>query len=104
MSESLNANFIQVDYDGNSERLRFVRTVSGNMWVSALYRETGFGWWEWETAICTHEPRTCNIVSGDRREDLAKLTEPELKLWYTEHCGETNSMETTLAALQEGTK
>lgn len=83
------------DADGS----RFIRTVSDNTWISVLHRLTGFGYWEWETAICTRNPRTCNIVIGDRREELADLTELELKEWYEKHKNEKNSMETILDAL-----
>jgi len=90
--------FVRVgDAGGNDER--FVRTVSDNAWVSVLHRLTGFGWWEWETAICTREPRTCNIVVGDRREELAAMNEAELLAWYAKHKCEKNSMETVLDAL-----
>jgi len=87
---------------GNDER--FVRTVSDNAWVSVLHRLTGFGWWEWETAICTRESRTCNIVVGDRREELAAMNEAELLAWYEAHRCEKNSMETVLDALSPNDK
>jgi len=94
-----NSNFVPVDVDDDEER--FVRTVSDNMWVSVLHRLTGFGFWEWETAICTREPRSCNIVSGDRRNELATLNESELLAWYEEHKTEKNSMESLLDALKK---
>ena len=86
------------DAGGNDER--FVRTVSDNVWVSVLHRLTGFGWWEWETAICTREPRTCNIVMGDRRTELEHLPEEEVLAWYEAHKAEKNSMEAVLDALK----
>ncbi len=90
--------FVRVSDAGGRDE-RFVRTVSDNAWVSALHRLTGFGWREWETAICTREPRTCNIVVGDRREELAAMNEAELLAWYAKHKREKNSMETVLDAL-----
>ena len=91
--------FVRVgDAGGDDER--FVRTVSDNVWVSVLHRLTGFGWWEWETAICTKEPRTCNIVTGDRRTELEYMTEDAVLAWYEEHKAEKNSMETVLDALK----
>lgn len=90
--------FLPVDDAGGDEDRRWVRTVSENVWVSVLHRLTGFGWWEWETAICTKEPRTCNIVIGDRRGDLESLSESDVLAWYESHKAEKNSMETALDA------
>jgi hypothetical protein len=86
--------------DGSQE-LRYVRTVTDNLWISALYRLTGFGYYEWETAICTREPQTCNIVRGDRRDELERLTPSEIAEWLDEHGHEKNSMETVLGILSE---
>ena len=97
-TDAVIAGFVTVN-DTGGDNQRFVRTVSDNMWVSVLHRRTGFGWWEWETAICTHAPRTCNIVMGDRREELASMNEVELMEWYESHKAEKNSMESLLDVL-----
>jgi len=89
---------LERDRDGLQE-LRYVRTVTDNLWISALYRLTGFGYYEWETAICTRDPRTCNIVRGDRRYELERLTPSEISEWLDEHGHEKNSMETALGIL-----
>ena len=91
--------FVRVGNAGGDDE-RFVRTVSENVWVSVLHRLTGFGWWEWETAICTKEPRTCNIVTGDRRTELECMTEEAVLAWYEENKAEKNSMETVLDAFK----
>ena len=80
---------------------RYVRTVTDNLWISVLHRLTGFGYWEWETAICTREPQTCNIVRGDRRDELERLTPSEIAEWLKDHGHEKNSMETALGILSE---
>ena len=84
--------FVRVDNTNAGGNERFVRTVSDNVWVSVLHRLTCFGWWEWETAICTKEPRTFNVVTGDRRAELESLPESEVLAWYEAHKAEKNSM------------
>lgn len=75
---------------------------------------TGFGYMEWETAICWHLPvvgrdrtwkdRKCLIIAGDRRDELAALVEDELAVWYYSNIeGHRNSMETLLEALKGDT-
>ena len=93
------SEFVRVNGCGDEQR--FVRIVSENTWVSVLYRRTGFGFSEWETAICTQEPRTCNIVLGDRREELADLNEDELMAWYDAHKSETNSFDSIMRELKK---
>ena len=92
------SGFIRVN---DKEKERYVRTVSENMWVSVLFRLTGFGWWEWETAICTHKPKTCNIVSGDRRIPLESLSEEEIMKWYENNKNSKNSFETAIDSLKQ---
>ena len=93
------AGFVDVTLPRDSDR-RWVRTVSPNVWVSALHRLTGFGWWEWETAVCSHNPDTCVVVRGDHREALADISEPDLAAWLEKHRHEKNSMETLLDAMR----
>ena len=80
---------------------RHVLSLSSNVWISVCHRLTGFGYMEWETAICRREPRTCNIVKGDHRHELTDKTEQELDAWYLYHCGETNSFETLMAEIKQ---
>lgn len=94
---------------------RHIRRLSERFWVSVLHRMTGFGDWEWETAIIIvrddsdpkkyargkWDDRECLIVRGDYREALADKSECEILEWYAEHSGERNSMETLLAAMSE---
>ena len=100
-------------YDKETGSERHIRQLSERFWVSVLHRLTGFGYWEWETAIviirCDNDPkkyaqgkwddRECLIVRGDHREALADKSEREIIEWYAEHSGERNSMETLLAAI-----
>ena len=64
---------------------RWVRTVNENCWVSVLDRMTGFGYREWETAICSKSPDLCNIIVGDHRETLSEMGEDELFEWYDQN-------------------
>lgn len=81
---------------------RWVRTVDENCWVSVLHRMTGFGYMEWETAICIRHDndQKTNIIRGDRREELSTMNRDELLEWYCLNIdGNRNSMETILEAL-----
>lgn len=102
-------------WDKESGGERHIRRLSERLWVSVLHRLTGFGYWEWETAIVIvrddNDPkkyargkwddRECLIVRGDHRGTLADKSEREIMEWYAEHSGERNSMETLLAAISE---
>lgn len=92
---------------------RYLRRVSPKCWISTLYRRTGFGWMEWETAIVMlidpgsrpkrweSDDRDCLIIAGDRRTELADVPEERLRSWYAEKIeGNRNSMETVLHALK----
>lgn len=81
------------DYHREEGGERHVRTVSENCWVSVLHRRTGFGWMEWETAICMtfkaddlevrrHVKGSPFIVQGDWRKELETMPESELMAWY----------------------
>jgi hypothetical protein len=86
---------------------RHIRKLSDRFWVSVLHRLTGFGWWEWETAIVIvrdDSDRKVLIVRGDHRETLADKTEAEILDWYSEHSEERNSLETIINALKEVAK
>ncbi len=91
---------------------RHLRQVSGKCWISALYRRTGFGHYEWETALVfiiepgsrpkrwESDDRDCLIIGGDRREELAEMPEDRLRAWYAENIeGNRNTMDSLLKAL-----
>jgi hypothetical protein len=90
---------------------RYFRRVSKDCWISVLYRLTGFGYHEWETAIVFINdtfglPRSwkdseCLIISGDRRKELCYMPEEKLGEWYVNNInGNRNSMETLMEALK----
>jgi len=92
---------------------RHIRHVSPLCWISTIYRRTGFGYYEWETAICFRHPpegrketwkdREVLIIRGDRREELNDVPEDQLRQWYQDHIdGNRNSMETMIEALKPG--
>lgn len=78
---------------------RHIYSLSETLWISALHRLTGFGYWEWETAIVRiredgdpkkyargkWDDREVLIVRGDRRAELTGKTEQEVMKWYEEH-------------------
>jgi len=76
---------------------QYIYIVRPGFWVSVLYRLTGFGNYEWETAVCTND--SCDIVRGDHRATLDGKTEAEILKWYEEHKHEKNSMDTILDRL-----
>ena len=68
---------------------RYVRTLSAHCWISVLYRRTGFGHMEWETALCFRDAETSDhvkgspfLVKGDWRDTLASVPEDRLTMWY----------------------
>lgn len=87
---------------------RWIRRIDPSCWLSALYRLTGFGWHEWETAIVfvhdggqdrTWRDRDCLIIAGDRRAELNDMPKDKLRAWYESNInGNRNSMETILEA------
>ena len=79
------------DYNRSEGGERHVRTVSEHCWISVLHRMTGFGYMEWETAICFIDPAKRKhvegspfIVRGDWRDELAEMPECELLAWYAD--------------------
>lgn len=67
---------------------RHVRTIDDNCWISVLHRLTGFGYMEWETAICFRDPETKKhipgspiMVRGDWRTELCDMPKDELMAW-----------------------
>lgn len=92
---------------------RHIMRLSDTFWVSVLYRLTGFGNMQWETAIVRvmddNDPRKGKrgewdtrdimMVAGDRRKDLEGKNESEILEWYLEHSGEKIPFEMMLDAL-----
>jgi hypothetical protein len=81
---------------------RWLRMVEENCWVSVLHRMTGFGYMEWETAVCVREDgkQKTNIIRGDWRNELSTMNKEELLRWYDDNIeGNKNSMETFLDLL-----
>jgi hypothetical protein len=87
---------------------RFIRQLDPDCWISVVYRITGFGWHEWETAICFQSfdaagkrDFECHIIAGDRRRELENMPKELLMPWYTANIeGNRNSMDTLLEALK----
>ena len=113
------ASFVDVtdDHDREHGGERWLRKIDPKCWISALYRRTGFGWMEWETALVfVIEPgsrpkrwesdnRDCLIIGGDRREELATMPKEQLRDWYAANIdGNRNSLETALHALKPNMK
>ncbi len=90
---------------------RWIRRIDNKCWISALYRMTGFGWMEWETAIVfviedgsrpkrwASDDRDCLIIKGDRRKELSEIPKEQLRQWYQANIdGNRNSFETLIHA------
>ena len=86
---------------------RYVRTLSTDCWISVLYRLTGFGYHEWETAICFRngDEQETLIIAGDRREELATMPREKLRQWYADNIeGNRNSFDSVMQAIKERAK
>ena len=85
-------NFAEVTSEdqGHQGEERYLRTIDEKCWISVLYRLTGFGHREWETAIVfvadgqqpTWRDRTVLIVHGDWRSELNDMPKDQLRAWY----------------------
>jgi len=104
------------DYEREQGGERWIRRLDDKCWISVLFRRTGFGWMEWETAIVflikpgsrqkrwESDDRDCLIIGGDWREDLKSLPKEQLRDWYNKNInGNRNSFETLIETLK-GTK
>lgn len=109
-------SFVEVtdDYERAEGGQRFIRRIDPKCWISVLYRRTGFGYYEWETALVfiiepgsrtkrfESDDRDLLIIHGDRREELATMPKEQLRDWYKRNIdGNRNSMETILNAIKE---
>lgn len=101
------------DYNRKEGGERWIRRIDPTCWISVLYRLTGFGWHEWETAIVfmiepgsrpkrwESDDRDCLIIAGDRREELATMPKEQLRQWYWDNInGNRNSVETLLESIK----
>jgi len=94
--------FVEItnDYERRDGGQRWIRRIDPTCWISVLYRLTGFGWREWETALMfLIEPgsQDCLIISGDRRQELLTMPKEFLRPWYAANIdGNRNSFDTLL--------
>ncbi len=112
MTEELWEN-VTAPFQVENDEERYIRRVDETCFVSALYRLTGFGYYEWETAIVvdnpvaegvrrTYKDRDCWIIGGDRRDELGNMSKDELLKWYDANIeGNKNSFETMLNNIQQ---
>ena len=102
---------VSTEFDIVNGGERWLKNIDANCWISVLYRRTGFGNMEWETALVfihevtgrkrTWKDRDCLIISGDRRAELTNIPKEQLRQWYADNIdGNRNSMETLLEALK----
>lgn len=101
------------NFDREHDGERWLRRIDSHCWISALYRLTGFGYHEWETAIVfrkqlpegqkeTWKDRDVLIIAGDRREELGNMPKEKLREWYDNNIkGNKCSFDTKLENLQE---
>lgn len=112
------AAFVECTNDFERERHeeQWIRRIDPKCWISVLYRRTGFGWMEWETALVfiiepgsrpkrwESDDRDVLIIAGDRREELATMPKEQLRDWYAANIdGNRNSIETVIHALKQQT-
>ena len=105
------SNFVEVttDWQEREHEERHVRTIDERCWISVLHRLTGFGYWEWETAIVfvadvpqpTHKDREMLIIRGDWRSELSDMPKEQLREWYAARIdGNRNSWDTLMRAIE----
>ena len=103
-------NFIEVtqDWQERDGEERYVRQIDDKCWISVLYRLTGFGYREWETALVfvpdvetQDNRREVLIIRGDWRQELNDMPKEQLRDWYARNIdGNRNSMDTFLNAVR----
>ena len=90
-----------------------MRTIDDRCWISVLHRFTGFGYWEWETAIFfiadvpqpTHNDREFLVIGGDWREELDSMPKEQLRAWYAARIdGNRTGWHTFMEAIREASK
>ena len=92
---------------------RWVRTIDDRCWISVLHRLTGFGYWEWETAIVfiidegsrpkrwESDDRDVLMLRGDWREELSDMPKEQLRQWYADRIdGNRTTMDALLECVQ----
>lgn len=88
------SNFVEVTSEDQmcNDEERHLRIIDERCWISVLFRLTGFGHREWETAIVfvadvpepTWRDREVLIVHGDWRRELNDMPKDQLRAWYNE--------------------
>lgn len=104
-------NFVEIttELQEREREERHVRIIDERCWISVLHRLTGFGYWEWETAIVfvadvpqpTHKDREFLIIRGDWREELNDMPKEQLRAWYAARIdGNRNSWDTLMQVIE----
>ena len=105
------SNFVEAttDWQEREHEERHVRLIDNRCWISVLHRLTGFGYWEWETAIVlvadvpepTYKDREMLIIRGDWRSELDDMPKEQLRAWYAARIdGNRNSWDTFMRAIK----
>lgn len=105
------SNFVEAttDWQEREHEERHVRLIDNRCWISVLHRLTGFGYWEWETAIVlvadvpepTYKDREMLIIRGDWRSELDDMPKEQLRAWYAARIdGNRNSWDTFTRAIK----
>ena len=105
------SNFQEVttDWQQREGEERYLRIIDDRCWISVLHRLTGFGYWEWETAIVfvadvpqpTHKDREFLMIRGDWRDELNDMPKEQLRDWYAARIdGNRNSWDTLMQAIE----
>lgn len=112
---STNFKIVSNEWDLQTGGERHLREINKNLWISVLHRKTGFGFWEWETAIVrirdnddplkfkrgSWDDREMIVLSGDRRIELNDLNQEEILAYAHTHSGEKNTFDKIMEALGE---
>ena len=105
------SNFVEVttDWQEREHEERHVRLIDDRCWISVLHRLTGFGYWEWETAIVfvadvpepTYKDREMLMIRGDWRAELDSMPKEQLREWYAARIeGNRNSWDTFMRSIE----
>ena len=101
---------VTTDWQQRENEERHLRVIDDRCWISVLHRLTGFGYFEWETAIVfvadvpepTHKDRELLMIRGDWRQELNDMPKERLRDWYAARIdGNRNSWDTLMAAIEK---
>ena len=102
---------VSSDFDGKTGGERWLRDVSDDCYVSVLYRMTGFGYMEWETAIIvrhpvvgrkrTFEDQDLYMIGGDHREALTGLSRQEVLAWREKQVNQLTTFDRAMRVLKD---